>query len=159
MIGVAALLIVLITAVYPVFSASQTTITLGYSSFEEPSLAGSDYTDTGDAGVDHALSNNAGEYIVNFTSTGSELGFSSAYVNSRGSSGLTDGDDVGVTSNASSYPDGTQGFQLSDTDGEVTVTMDSVDISGVTSSEVSVDYFIQGDFLGNERRCPNLDPS
>lgn len=140
-IGISVILIALITAVIPVFSASQTTITLGYSSFEEPAL-GTQYTDTGSALVDHALSNNTGESAVNYTSTGGELGFASAYVNSRSSTGLTDGDDVGVTNLASSYSDGTQGFQLSDTDGQLTVSMDAVDLSGVTSPEVSIDYFV-----------------
>ena len=134
---------VIATAVFPVFSASETTVTLGYSSFEEPLLAPSNYTDLGDALADHALSNNANEPSVNFTSVGAELGFSSTYINSRNSSGLTDGDDVGVTDNAASYPDGSQGFQLSDIDGKVIVTMDAVDISGVTSSELTVQYFLQ----------------
>ena len=142
-IGLLVTATLLLALVLPALSASQTTITLAYSSFEEPALAGSNYTDLGDAASDHALNNNGGEPIVNYTTVGGEMGFSSAYVNSRSSSGLTDGDNVGVTASASSYPDGSQGFQLSDTDGKVTVTMDSVDLSAVSSPELSLKYFIQ----------------
>jgi len=130
------------------FSYSQSIIS--YTSFEEPGLGGQ-YTDTGDAGTDHPLVNNTGEAIVNYDpgTTGSELGFSSYYTNTLNDVGVTDGDYIGVTdfqaASGVPYPDGTQGFQLSDCDGLVTVTLDTVDISSASDPSVSCYYFIKED--------------
>ncbi|MGD8969489.1 MAG: ExeM/NucH family extracellular endonuclease, partial [Anaerolineae bacterium] len=107
---------------------------------------GGQYTDTGDAGTDHALVNNAGEAPVNYTSVGGELGFSSYYYNTRGDVGLTDGDWVGVTSFTGvvgSYPDGSQGFQMSDADGAMRTTLDTVDLTAYPQASVFVQYFVQ----------------
>ena len=76
-----------------------------------------------------------------------ELGFTSFYTNTRGDVGLTDGDWVGVTAftgpeSPGSYTDGTQGFEISDADGKITVTLDTVDLIGRTNPSVSVDYFL-----------------
>ena len=81
---------------------------------------------------------------MNFTAAGGELGFASYYY-STGSNGLTDGDYVGVTSftgAVGSYTDGSQGFQMQDTDGIMEVVFDNVDVSmgGVT---LTLDYFPQ----------------
>ncbi len=116
------------------------------TSFEEPGLGGM-YTDTlGTAS--HALINNSGQAPVNHTAAGGELGFSSYYT-STGSTGLTDGDFVGVTDYTpvygGSFTDGTQGFQMQDTDGIMTTTFDAVDISGYTTVAVSVDLFVKAD--------------
>jgi len=124
-------------------SAGDESATIAYTSFEEPSTGGQ-YQDTGDAGVDHALENNAGQADVNYTSTGGELGFSSYYY-ATGSNGLTDGDYVGVTSftgAVGAYTDGAQGFQMQDTDGIMELVLDAVDVSagGVT---LTLDYFPQ----------------
>ncbi|MCA9917553.1 MAG: DUF11 domain-containing protein, partial [Anaerolineales bacterium] len=137
----ATFLLFLLAGILPVLSKTTTAKTIAYSSFEQPAL-GAQYIDTGSAAVDHALSNNPGESAVNFTSTGYEMGFSSTYVNTRSDEGLTDGDDVGVTDLASSYPDGTQGFQLSDTDGLMVVTMETVDLSSYTDTAVSLHYYL-----------------
>lgn len=122
--------------------------TIAQTSFEEPSL-GSKYYDTGDAATDHALVNNAGEMIVNYTSTGGELGFTAYYTNTRDGAGLTDGDYVGVTDytpeSGGSYPEGSQGFELSDPDGKVTVTLDTVDLTETTNPEVSLSLFVKSD--------------
>ena len=48
------------------------------TSFEQAST-GSQYTDTGDAGEDHALVNNAGQADVNFTAANGEMGFTSYF--------------------------------------------------------------------------------
>ena len=112
--------------------------------FEEPGT-GSIYTDTGDAGADHALSNNSGQMPVNYTSTGGELGFATYYTNTRDDVGLTDGDYTGVTAYTSlveSYPEGSKGFEISDSDGLVTVTLDSVELSPYGSPRVQADVFI-----------------
>ena len=92
------------------------------TSFEEPAVFSIEYTDTDDANVAHDLINNPDEPIVNYTSTGGELGFNARYepYDTPGD-GLTDGDFVGVTdftpTNNDPYPDGDQGYQISDSDG------------------------------------------
>ena len=121
--------------------------TIAYTSFEEPATGGK-YTDTGDAGTDHALQNNEGQASVNYTSVGGELGFSSYYYNTLDDVGLTDGDYVGVTDYTGavgSFSDGSQGFQMSDIDGLMVTTLDTVDVSGYASVQVSVDYFVNED--------------
>jgi hypothetical protein len=117
--------------------------TIAYTSFEEPTTGGK-YTDTLGSGTSHALINNSGEAPVNYTG-GTELGFSSYYTNTGGS-GLSDGDYVGVTNYTGavgSYADGAQGFQMSDTDGIMTTTIETVNLSGYTGSSMSVDIFFQ----------------
>ncbi len=137
------IMILLVFAAQAVFAQ-----TIAYTSFEEATASGTKYTDTGDAATNHALTNNSGQPVVNFTSTGGEMGFSSYYYNTENGSGLTDGDYLGVTDytgKVGSYPDGKQGFQLSDTDGYVVVTFDSLDVSAYPSVQVSIDYFINDD--------------
>lgn len=115
------------------------------TSFEEPTTGGQ-YTDTGDPLTDHALINNAGEAPVNYTSIGGEIGFSSFYFNTRNSTGLTDGDFVGVTNfvgTVGAYTDGTQGFQIGDPDGKMRVTFDAVSLNGESNPEVAIKYFLQ----------------
>lgn len=130
-----------------VFIGFNTAGTIRYTSFEEPPVfPDSQYVDQGDASVDHALLNYENHPYVNYTSTGTELGFTSYYYNTRNGDGLTDGDWVGVTNYATvvgSYPDGSQGFELSDCDGMMTTTFDAVDLSGYSSSYVSLAYFVQ----------------
>ena len=84
------------------------------TSFEDTNDLGDKYYDYGDAAVDHWLTNNEGQAAVNGD------GFS-AWYGSTGGVGLTDGDYVGVTNytggGMGSYYDGSQGYQMSDTDG------------------------------------------
>ena len=126
-------------------SASGTLI--AYTSFEEPGLGGK-YTDTLGSTTSHALINNSGEAPVNFTVTGSELGFSSYYTDT-GDVGLTDGDYVGVTDytpvSGGSFTDGSQGFEMQDTDGIMTTSLDTVNITGYTTVTVSADLFVKAD--------------
>src|SRR5690554_1832451 len=89
------------------------------TSFEEPQAFSGRYTDTGNPAVAHPLLNNAGEPLVNFVSTGGELGFSAFYVPYDSPDvGLTDGDFVGVTSFTPSptleFTDGANGYQMND---------------------------------------------
>ena len=121
--------------------------TIARTGFEEPGTGGK-YTDTGDESTDHPLTNNPGEAPVNYASTGGELGFSSYYFNTRDDVGLTDGDYVGVTDFTGvvgSFPDGDQGFQISDPDGTMRTTLDTVDLSGYVTPTVSIQYFVQED--------------
>lgn len=125
------------------------------TSFEEPNAVGGIYTDTGDAAIDHFLVDNAGEPVVNYNSVGGEIGFQSFYGNTRNGVGLTDGDNVGVTSNNSvvtSYTDGSQGFQIQDADGVMSIIFDAVDISGHSDVEVAFDYFLSSTGYESEDR-------
>lgn len=117
------------------------------TSFEEPEDLSGRYNDLGDASVAHALVNNPGESIVTYASTGSELGFKASYVPyDTPESGLTDGDFVGVTSSAPStavaYTDGTKGYRMNDIDGNYILEFDAVDLSGVSSPVISVDFLL-----------------
>jgi len=121
---------------------------IAYTSFEEPGVfPGVQYIDTGDPTADHLLINNPGQPLVNWIQTGpaSELGFSSVYSNMRRSVGLTDGDFVGVTNATSlfpAYPSGSQGFQMSDTDGLMTTTLAPVALGDFLSPIASARIFI-----------------
>ncbi|UAB80230.1 choice-of-anchor I family protein [Marixanthomonas sp. SCSIO 43207] len=134
------------------------TETIASTSFEEPST-GSQYTDTGDASVAHDLINNVDESPVDFTQVADEIGFNARYEPyTTPSNGLTDGDFVGVTSfvgDVANYTDGVQGYQLSDSDGNMIVEFDAVDFTDYTNNTISVDYFInetgyEGDGTVNE---------
>ena len=111
------------------------------SSFESPPAAGGQYYDTMSAASDHQLQNNEGQPIVDFAGSETELGFTTWFYATEysmaepESRGLTDGDWFGVTnftgSGVGSYPDGTQGFQMSDTDGITQLRM--AEISGFST--------------------------
>ncbi len=130
-----------------------------FTSFEEPEAVGGQYTDTGDPAVAHDLIDNAGEPFVNYTSTGGELGFSASYVPyDTPGVGLTDGDFVGVTTFAPTgddpYPDGDQGYQISDVDGNFILEFDEVEFLE-WPGHVYLSYFIadegfEGDGTENE---------
>ena len=135
------------------------------TSFEEPEAVGGQYTDTGDPTVAHDLIDNAGEPFINFTSTGGELGFTASYIpyDSPGV-GLTDGAFVGVTTFAPTgddpYPDGDQGYQISDVDGNFILEFDPIQ-SFSTGPSFSIDYFIaesgyEGDGTVNESGSDRL---
>lgn len=110
------------------------------------------YTDPDDPMTPHALQD-VGGIPVNAASSGSELGFTSSFRPSRtGSSqtGLSDGDGFGVAGSAffgnflgGPPPSGSQGFFIQDTDGEVTITFDPVDLTGTSSPSFSMQYHIE----------------
>jgi len=116
------------------------------TSFEEPTVFGGQYTDTGDPAVAHDLVNNTDEPILNFTG-GTELGYSASYTPyDTPDVGLTDGDFVGVTDFTPSgdvlYTDGVQGYQISDADGNFILEFDQVDLSGIPTPSVSIDFVL-----------------
>lgn len=118
-----------------------------HTSFEEPEVLYSDseYLDIGNPAENHTLQNNSEQPIVNYESVGGELGFQSYYYNTRNGVGLTDGDYVGVTNNVDdvgTFSDGSQGFVISDADGYMVTTLDTVDISAYNSVLVILDYFL-----------------
>lgn len=118
--------------------------TIAGTSFEEPAAVGGQYIDTLGSATDHALLDNPGEPVVNYAG-GTELGFSSFYTNTRGDVGLTDGDFVGVTNytgDVGAYTDGVQGFEIQDSDGLMTTTVETFDLTGLSSVYVAVDVYV-----------------
>jgi MYXO-CTERM domain-containing protein len=101
--------------------------------FENTDALGGKYFDTGDATVAHDLVNNAGEAWVDVD------GMNAAYgpFDPNGV-GLTDGDYVGVTTYGPGGYEGDQSYQMSDTDGIMTLTSNVFD----TAEYVSLAIFI-----------------
>lgn len=135
------------------------------TSFEEPAVFTIQYVDTGDPNVAHDLVDNTDEPFVNWTSSGGEMGFSARYVPyDTPDVGLTDGDFVGVTdfvTTVGAYTDGLQGYQISDADGNFILEFDTVDLTGVATPSVSLDYWItetgyEGDGTLNESGSDRL---
>ena len=118
-----------------------------WTSFEEPVIFNIEYTDTGDATIAHDLVNNTDEPFVDFTTTGGEMGYNAYYAPyDTPGTGLTDGDFVGVTDSSPStsdpYPNGSQGYQISDVDGNYLLEFDIVDTGTNNVTSLSMDYFI-----------------
>jgi hypothetical protein len=118
-----------------------------YTSFEEPAaVPGVQYTDTGDPTVAHDLVNNAGEPVVDFTSTGGEMGYNARYEPyDTPTNGLTDGDWVGVTDftgDVTAFTDGAQGYGMGDIDGNYILEFDTIDLTGYTGVTLGIDYYI-----------------
>jgi hypothetical protein len=117
---------------------------LAYTSFEDAAVFSIDYTDTGDATIAHDLINNTGEPLVDYTFVNQEMGFNARYepYNNPGD-GLTDGDLVGVTdsppTSGTPFPEGQQGYEISDVDGNFILEFDPVI---AISPTISVDYYI-----------------
>lgn len=85
--------------------------------FENTDALGAKYFDTGDANVAHDLVNNDGQAWVDIDGMdGGYIPFDPAGV------GLTDGDYVGVTNYGPGGYEGDQSYQMSDTDGIMTLT-------------------------------------
>ncbi|MGR3368306.1 MAG: ExeM/NucH family extracellular endonuclease [Sagittula sp.] len=75
-----------------------------------------------------------------------QLGFDLTWVNTRGDVGLSDGDFVGVQDYAGvvgAYTDGLQGYELSDSDGLLRMSFDTLDLTDVGELTFSIDYFLQ----------------
>jgi len=114
------------------------------TNFDEPAGATLDYRDTGDVYLPHQLVNNPYEGTVNHAYSGGELGFNTMFTPTRtgagGSQGLTDGDTVGVydeftvvnRTDVSAWTTG-NAYVIEDTDGMLTITFDTVDLTGTTN--------------------------
>lgn len=148
----------LFAALFVLSASSYSQTQLAFTSFEEPNT-GSQYIDTGDPNVAHDLVNNPGEAEVDFSTSPTELGFDARYEPYiTPGVGLTDGDFVGVTDftgDVGTFPNGTKGYQFSDTDGNMILEFDVVDFNGYENNAVSIDYFInptgyEGDGTINE---------
>ena len=105
-------------------------------SFENADWLGGKYYDTGDAATAHDLVNNDGEAWVDVD------GMNAGYIPyDPAGVGLTDGDYVGVTNytgNVGAFYDGGQGYQMSDTDGIMSLMSDNYD----NAEHVSLALFI-----------------
>ena len=101
--------------------------------FENTDALGDKYFDTGDATVAHDLVNNEGQAWVDID------GMNAAYAPfDPNGVGLTDGDYVGVTTYGPGGYEGDQSYQMSDTDGIMTLTSNVFD----TAEYVSLAIFI-----------------
>lgn len=119
---------------------------VAYTSFEDVRVVDAAYTDLLDSTSDHDLLSHSDEAVVNWTSTGLELGFSAYYRNTRSGVGLTDGDVVGVTDNLGdvvAYTHGSQGFTVSDPDGVMGIKFDRVLVTASNLLSVSLDLFVE----------------
>ncbi|PSR09050.1 MAG: hypothetical protein C7N36_20920, partial [Bacteroidetes bacterium] len=117
---------------------------IGATSFEN-GATGAQYTDTQDGMTSHDLVNNPGQSEVDFTGDGTELGVDAVFISNGNADGLSDGDFTGFsgfTGDVGAYTDGAQGYQLSDTDGAVELTFESVDVSVCESVEFTMDFFV-----------------
>ena len=75
-----------------------------------------------------------------------QLGYDLSWVNTRGDTGISDADYIGVQSFAGvvgEYTDGVQGYELSDADGLLVMTFDEIDLSAVGEVTLSLDTFVQ----------------
>ena len=122
------------------------------TSFEEPEGLDFIYIDSGDPLLPHFLENNPGDPLVNYTFAGGELGFTSFFIPTRDFNGvttgvgLTDGNEVGVTTETSAvgaFTDGDQGFKFEDPDGIMRLALDALDLSNTINPTVSIDYFLR----------------
>jgi hypothetical protein len=113
------------------------------------------YTDPISSLGAHDLSD-VGGIPVNSPTSASVLGFKSSFRPSRtGSSntGLNDGDFFGyagsttINNNIGQIPtQGSQAFIAEDTDGEVTINFNKVDLAGAVGATFSMDYIVDGGF-------------
>lgn len=140
--------VLLTAAVLISFPAQAALVSIAGTSFENESV-GSEYVDTGNPLVSHDLVNNPGQSPVSSTAASTaagDMGFQARFEsNGYDLTGMTDGADVGVgnwTAEVGSYPDGTQGYQISDSDGVFSLTFDTVDLSDYINVQFSMSLFI-----------------
>jgi len=118
---------------------------IAYQSFEFDGTGGK-YYDLGDSLTNHQLFNNPDEAWVEYNGGDGSMAFTAWYWNTRDSSGLVDGDYVGVTNytggGVGAYTDGTQGYQMSDTDGLMELYFDYFDFGGASDVMLSIDVFV-----------------
>ena len=129
-------------------SATAAPVMIAGTSFENEAL-GAQYEDTGDPTVNHALINNPGQSVVNSTpasAAAGNLGFNATFINTgHDTTGMTDGANVGVVNDAADvgyYPQGSQGYEMNNTDGAFRLIFDGVDLTAHTSATVSMSFYI-----------------
>ncbi|WP_109465620.1 ExeM/NucH family extracellular endonuclease [Albibacillus kandeliae] len=74
------------------------------------------------------------------------IGYDLTWENTRGDVGISDGDYIGVqnyTGAVGAFTDGSQGYELSDADGLLRLTFDTIDLSGAGKTMISLDAFVQ----------------
>ncbi len=139
-----------ITFLAALFVGAASFAQVAYTSFEEePIVMGTNsdkYFDTGDASVAHDLVNNPMQTPVDQNGA-IELGVNARYEPyDTPDVGLTDGDFVGVTTFQPSaelgFTDGVQGYQVSDADGNFIMEFDQVDLTGVGTASISLDFLL-----------------
>ncbi len=102
-----------------------------------------------DLGTEVDLENVDGLATVDSTDTSEGLlGFDLTWVNTRDSDGISDGDWIGVqsyTGDVGDFSDGSRGYELSDADGLLRLTFDTIDLSArneYSKINLSLDAFI-----------------
>jgi hypothetical protein len=151
------LFLILLFSFLPAGTTVSAQVTMGFENLSTTQTCGTtacNYTDPISSLVAHDLPD-VGGIPVNSPSTATILGFKSSFRPTRtGSSntGLNDGDFFGyaggatIANNVGQSPtEGAQAFILEDTDGEVTLTINLVDLARA-SSTFSMDYIIDGGF-------------
>lgn len=93
--------------------------------------------------------------VVESTEANTGLGYSATFTDTRtgiaGAVGTSDGDTIGVVTNSAfdfnvdgvAFTDGAQGYAFGDTDGLVTLTFETVDLSNFENVSLSLDYFVR----------------
>ncbi|WP_394178360.1 ExeM/NucH family extracellular endonuclease [Yoonia maritima] len=100
-------------------------------------------------GAEVDLTNDGGATVDSTAASEGLLGFDLSWVNTRGSTGISDGDFIGVTkhtADVTAFSEGVQGYQMQDADGLLRLTFDTVDLSARADStivKISIDAFIK----------------
>lgn len=117
------------------------------ANFEQQSVHNSLYYDLEDPSVAHVLANNPNEPILNFRGQDNNLGYTAFYVPyDDPSTGLSDGDHVGVTDDTAiigAWSEGNQGYILSDIDGNFILNFSEVLLNQWAETTVSCSLFIR----------------
>ena len=117
------------------------------ANFEQQSVYNSLYYDLDDPNSPHSLVNNPDEPLLNFSGQGNNLGYSAFYVPyDDPSTGLSDGDNVGITDDTGitgAWSEGNQGYVLSDIDGNFILNFSEIQLNQSTETTVSCSLFIR----------------
>jgi len=115
--------------------------------FEQQPIYNSLYFDLEDPNLAHPLINNSDQPILNVAPDANHLGYSAYYTPyDDPSTGLSDGDQVGITDDTATvgtFYEGTQGYVLSDIDGNFTLNFTEVPLQQWTQAMVSCSLFIK----------------
>ena len=117
------------------------------ANFEQQSVYNSLYYDLDDPNSPHSLVNNPDEPLLNFSGQGNNLGYSAFYVPyDDPSTGLSDGDHVGITDDTGitgAWSEGNQGYVLSDIDGNFILNFSEIQLNQSAETTVSCSLFIR----------------